>query len=219
MPKEKPPAEKDYRIRIVGFDYLEASMIYPSPHNWRLHLDPQREAMSLILSQIGVIGAVIVRTVSKNKYELIDGHLRKDVIGTRQKVPALITDLTAEESRAAITVFDPIGAMAGQDSEQLSLNLKWLEKAGDTISKAVFPDYIRNPLLTASWEPGEPGEMPEREDGGRPASGNADAQPIIVTKKERSVIEKAIGRYLAVHPDAEDETEGHILSLICKAFK
>ena len=209
-----------YRLRFRDHQLhmIPANLIKESPHNWRLHLEPQRLALEQSFREIGVVAPAIVRELKGGFYELIDGHLRKDMIGSHQEVPCLITDLTADESRKQITVHDPISAMAGQDTEKLSLNLKFLTKKGDdALSKLVFPDYIIDPLLSANWKPDKPGEMPGRGDdtmGGHVKG----VEPIELTRKERSAIKKAIEKWISENPDDEEETEGAIVAKICRYF-
>lgn len=197
---------------------IPADKIKESPHNWRIHLDSQRAALEQSLQEVGIVAPMIVRELKGGFYELIDGHLRTDMIGTKQEVPCMITDLDANESRKQITVHDPISAMAGQDSEKLSLNLKFLAKMGDTLSKAVFPDYVIDPLLSANWKPDKPGEMPTRGDGDTMGTHAKGVDPIEVTRRERSAIKKAIDKWIEENPDDEDESEGAIVAKVCKYF-
>jgi hypothetical protein len=212
MAKSKQLApDKPYRIRIVGYREIEARFIFPSQWNWRLHLDPQRDALTTALERYGILDACVVRRITNSKFELLDGHLRTDLIGTRQPVPCLITDLTEDEARAAITTFDPLSAMAGQDTEKLALNLQWLEKRKDEVAAKVFPDYNFAPLKLPGTEGGG-------EEGSSKSSSSREVQPITVTRKERREIEKAVNLYIKAHPEAVDESEGYIVAQICKAF-
>jgi ParB-like chromosome segregation protein Spo0J len=50
--------------------------------------------------------------------ELIDGHLRRDVMGD-QEVPVLILDVTEEEADKLLLTLDPLAMMAHADTDQL----------------------------------------------------------------------------------------------------
>jgi len=215
-----PGSSKSFRLRFKSnqLQLIPANKIKDSPHNWRVHLDPQRAALQKSLEKIGIIEPVIVRDLGKGFYELIDGHLRTEMIGTDQEVPVLITDLTEAEAREQITVHDPISAMAGQDAEQLGLNLKWLKKQKqDDLAGLVFPDYVIDPLLAADWKPGAAGDLPGREGNG--VGGHASqVDPVELTKKERKLIEAAVSKWVEENPQDDAKSEGAILAMICKHF-
>lgn len=212
--------DKPYRVRFVDNEihYIPREKIKESPHNWRVHLDPQRLALIKSFQDIGIVAPVIVRRLKNGNYELIDGHLRSELLEENGGVPCVITDLDGDESRKQITVHDPISAMAGQDTQKLSLNLKFLAKNGDELSKLVFPDYMIDPLLSANWNPGKPGEMPGREEGDQMGGHAKGVEPIELTKRERTLIQKAIAKWVKENPDDDDDTEGAVVAKICAYF-
>jgi len=213
-----PKQGKSYRMRIVGYREIPAKQIKASPYNWRLHLDQQRHALQASLEQIGIVDACVVRQTGKDTYELVDGHLRTDMLGGEQAVPCLVTDLTTDEARKQITVHDPISAMAGQDTEMLSKNLKWLAKQDDTLSKMVFPDYIIDPMLAADWSPTDKQELPTKGENDHVGGHASDVPPIIVTVKEMRMIKPAIKKWKDENPDDVDDSDGLIIAKICKYF-
>jgi ParB-like chromosome segregation protein Spo0J len=144
---------KSYRLRITGYQVIPANKIKKSPHNWRLHLKEQRAALQASMERIGMVDACVVRKLKGDNYELVDGHLRTELIGTSQEVPCLITDLTEDEARMQITVHDPIAAMAAQDDEILAANLKWMDKQKETLARLVFPEFVVDPLVNNKAKP------------------------------------------------------------------
>lgn len=103
--------------RIKKFIRVPASELIPNPRNWRTHPEGQRKALSGVLDEIGIADAVIARETPEG-LQLIDGHLRRDVMHD-QNVPVLVLDVTAEEADKLLLTIDPLAAMATQDSENL----------------------------------------------------------------------------------------------------
>ena len=74
------------------------------------------------LNEIGIADAVIARDTEKG-LELIDGHLRREVLGnSTESVPVLIVDLNDEEADKLLLTLDPLAMMAHTDQDVL-LNL------------------------------------------------------------------------------------------------
>ena len=107
------------RNRIKSLIHVKASELIPNEKNWRTHPAKQQAALKGLLSDIGIADAVLVRKV-KAGYQLIDGHLRKEVLGGDTMVPALVLDLNDEESDKLLATLDPLAAMAGRNNELLS---------------------------------------------------------------------------------------------------
>ena len=103
--------------RIKDFRRVPASELLPNPKNWRLHPQAQESALRGVLDEIGVADAVIVRE-TEDGLELIDGHLRRDVLGD-QPVPVLVLDVTEEEAEKLLLTLDPLAMMAHADTDQL----------------------------------------------------------------------------------------------------
>lgn len=108
------------RDRIKKFDRVKASAIAPNPKNWRTHGDAQRSALRAMLEEVGIADACIVRETGRGKYQLIDGHLRREELGDDAKIPVLILDVTAKEAEKLLATIDPLAAMAGTDKEKLA---------------------------------------------------------------------------------------------------
>lgn len=106
------------RDRIKKFARIPADKLRPNPRNWRTHPKHQREALSAVLAEIGFADCVLVRETDAG-YELIDGHLRLDLMKDH-KVPALILDVTREEADKILLTLDPLAGMAGVDKDALS---------------------------------------------------------------------------------------------------
>ena len=106
--------------RVKELRRVPASELRANPKNWRRHPPAQEAALRGVLEDIGFADAVIARE-TPNGLELIDGHLRQEVMGD-QPVPVLIVDVTEEEADKMLLTYDPLAMMAHADQDQL-LNL------------------------------------------------------------------------------------------------
>ena len=106
-----------FKDRIKELRRVPASQLMANPNNWRTHPLSQRSALIGTLDEIGIADAVIARETGEG-LELIDGHLRQDVIGD-SLVPVLIVDLDEEEANKLLLTLDPLAAMASRDDETL----------------------------------------------------------------------------------------------------
>jgi len=84
-----------------------------------------------ILEDIGFADAMIARETDDG-LELIDGHLRQEVMGD-QAVPVLIVDVTEEEADKMLLTLDPLAAMAASDDKRLKALLDTVSSDNDTV--------------------------------------------------------------------------------------
>jgi DNA modification methylase len=124
------------RDRIKRFDRVAASSIEPHPKNWRTHGDAQRSALRALLEEIGIADACIVRELRRGRYQLIDGHLRREELGDA-KVPVLVLDVTAAEAEKLLTTLDPLAAMAGTDKDKLAELLGGITWSNADLAKTI----------------------------------------------------------------------------------
>ena len=103
--------------RVKELRRVPASELRANPKNWRRHPPAQEAALRGILDEIGFADALIARE-TEDGLELIDGHLRRDVMGD-QEVPVLILDVTEEEADKLLLTLDPLAAMAHADMDNL----------------------------------------------------------------------------------------------------
>jgi len=110
--------------RIIGFDRKPANQFQYNPLNHRTHPMKQREAVEASLRSIGWISGVIENKTTGN---LIDGHERIWQAlqqGEETPVPYFLVELSEEEEKLALAVFDKITGMAEVDPEILEELLK-----------------------------------------------------------------------------------------------
>ena len=123
--------------RVKELRRVPASELRANPKNWRRHPPAQQAALRGVLEDIGFADAVIARE-TPDGLELIDGHLRQEVMGD-QPVPVLIVDVTEEEADKMLLTYDPLAMMAHADQDQL-LNL---------LHDTQFADKAVNDMLEA----------------------------------------------------------------------
>jgi hypothetical protein len=104
---------KLFQNRIIGYGTKPADQFQANPQNYRKHPQRQRDAVSASLRSIGWIATVIENRQTGN---LIDGHERVwQALPNNEDVPYLEVDLSPDEERLALAVFDPITNMAEID--------------------------------------------------------------------------------------------------------
>ena len=177
--------------RVKELRRVPASELRANPKNWRRHPPSQEAALRGILEDIGFADAVIARETDDG-LELIDGHLRQEVMGD-QVVPVLIVDVTEEEADKMLLTYDPLAMMAHADQDQL------LQLLRDT----QFESQAVNDMLEAVAN-GERLPMPDLT---APVDGNAytqtvdipiyyptGPQPAIEELTDRSTADELIGQ-------------------------
>ena len=113
-PKAKPKPKAEGERRFGGDDVVPAADLVANPQNFRRHPKAQRRAMTAALDTVGWIQRVIVNRTTGH---IIDGHLRVEEAAQRgEDVPVVYVELSEDEERAALLTFDPLGALAQQDS-------------------------------------------------------------------------------------------------------
>jgi len=105
------------RDRVKELRRVPASELRANPKNWRRHPPAQKAALEGVLEDIGFADVVIARETDDG-LELIDGHLRQEVMGD-QPVPVLIVDVTEEEADKMLLTLDPLAMMAEADNKAL----------------------------------------------------------------------------------------------------
>jgi hypothetical protein len=121
--KKKPKAEAAQEVQDSGQlrqrfkerRLVQASELKRNPLNWRTHPEDQRRDVSKLLEELGQIAPVLA-VETPDGLLMIDGHLRSDIAGNR-KIAVDLLDLSPEEVRVAIALFDSVGHMAGINAE------------------------------------------------------------------------------------------------------
>src|SRR5438034_2439194 len=98
------------RDRVIELRRVPVGELRPNPKNWRRHPEVQRRALAAMLAEVGFAGAVLARQ-TPDGLELIDGHLRTDMLSD-QEIPVLVLDVDEAEAAKILASLDPLAAMA-----------------------------------------------------------------------------------------------------------
>jgi len=113
-----PPAGKGWRSRIVGHAEVDATELKAHPDNWRIHPEPQKNALRAIIGDIGWVQDVLV---SKRSGRILDGHARVELaVEAGEKVPVTYIDVSEDEERKILATFDSSGGLAIPDDLALA---------------------------------------------------------------------------------------------------
>lgn len=108
--------------RIIGYGTKPADQFQANALNYRTHPQRQRDAVQASLRELGWIGVVVENVATGN---LIDGHERVwQALANNEDVPYIQVELSEDEEKLALAIFDPLGAMAETDSAILDALLR-----------------------------------------------------------------------------------------------
>lgn len=112
-----------FKNRMVGQGDVEVDQVLFNPENWRIHPRYQQEVLTGILEEIGWVQRVIINTTTGH---LLDGHLRVKLAEREgeKTVPATFVELSLDEERTMLALYDPIGELHKRDDEQLEALLE-----------------------------------------------------------------------------------------------
>lgn len=121
------------RDRVKELRRVRAGDLRPNPRNWRAHPTAQRNALCGLLAEIGFAGAVLARELADGSLELIDGHLRAEILPD-SLVPVLVLDVDEGEARKLLALLDPISALAETRPQVLLDLLGTVESQNDAVN-------------------------------------------------------------------------------------
>lgn len=143
------------RDRIKSLRRVKASELRPSPKNWRTHPREQQDALRGVLEEVGFADAVLARELADGTLELVDGHLRADLMPD-QKIPVLVLDIDETEAAKLLATLDPLAAMAEADAAKLDELLREIDTGSEALQK-LYAELAED----AGVIPGEGGGKPE----------------------------------------------------------
>jgi DNA modification methylase len=111
-------AHTHWTNRITRYGEESPDQLLAHPLNFRTHPKTQQDALSGVLTEVGVVQNVIV---NERTGHVVDGHLRI-ALAMRQNqptIPVTYVDLSPEEEALILATLDPISAMAGADRDKL----------------------------------------------------------------------------------------------------
>jgi ParB-like chromosome segregation protein Spo0J len=114
-----------FRDRIKAFHRVAPDKLVPHPGNPRRHPEVQRRAVAGVLESVGFAGAALVRELPDGRYQLIDGHLRTELVRTADstgdpRIPVLVLDVDEREASQLLLTHDALGGLAESDPRRLA---------------------------------------------------------------------------------------------------
>lgn len=133
-----------WKNRIVGHAMIDPEQLLANERNPRGHPKYQQDVLTGVLSEIGWIDDVIVNIRSSELWDensrgvetMIDGHLRVELAlrNGEPEIPVKYVDLDPHEEALALATFDPIGALANINRENLESLIADIETNDEAIT-------------------------------------------------------------------------------------
>lgn len=112
------------RMRIKEHRRVRAGDLAVHELNPRTHSPAQRQALALLLDEIGFARSLLAYELPDGRLKLIDGHLRREML-PEEEVVVEVLDVDDAEARALLLAIDPLAQLAGYDAAVLE-ELRWL---------------------------------------------------------------------------------------------
>lgn len=171
-----------FENRIISYGTKAADQFEPNPSNWRTHPQRQRDAVQASLRELGWIGVVVE---NRRTGRLIDGHERVwQALPNNEPVPFIEVDLSEEEEKLALTVFDPITYMAETDSALLDELLREVDTGEGALQELILQMQAENEV-TALQDAGDDGN------DGRELARQGKVRPVLYVE-QIAIFEQAI---------------------------
>ena len=127
-------ANNVWKSRIVGYDSKPAKEFVLNPLNPKRHPEAQQAAIAAVLGEIGWVTGVIenIRTG-----HLIDGESRiTEAVKTNpdEIVPFIKVDLSVEEEKKVLLIFDRIGTLALDDIGRIADLMESISFESETLA-------------------------------------------------------------------------------------
>ena len=146
--------------RVVELRRVKASELKQNPLNWRRHPQAQSAALEGMLEDVGFADAVIARETADG-LELVDGHLRRDIMGD-DLIPVLVGDINEDEARRMLATLDPLSAMAETDGAMLQTLIDSITVDNDAV-RGMLEDLASERLITLPEAESQP-QFPSYDD-------------------------------------------------------
>lgn len=168
---------KLFRDRVKRVTRVPAALLKVNPKNWREHPDYQSDSLTKVLERVGFVGAVLARELvpgDDTELELLDGHLRRELLGD-QEVTVLVTDLSEDEAAEILATFDQITTLALPNQDKLRDLLGELRNRDVPLMQIGYPEFKLEHVFGNEWKP-PPGSTADIL-AAAAAGGEPDAEP------------------------------------------
>ena len=151
-------AQDVFQNRIIGYATKPADQFQANALNYRKHPQRQRDAVNASLRELGWIAAVVENVRTGN---LVDGHERVwQALRNNEDVPYLQVDLTEDEERLALAIFDPITNMAETDAAILDELLQDVNTGEAALQELLATLAEDAGIVPPNFEPVDMSEQP-----------------------------------------------------------
>jgi hypothetical protein len=125
-----------WKNRIVEQKMVPVSELQEHPSNWRGHPKRQRDALTAVLRDVGLVQGVVL---NKRTGHLVDGHLRLELAREQDEaeLPVTVIDVSEEEEALILATLDPLSAMATPDVERLAQVVAKVETSNSHIESII----------------------------------------------------------------------------------
>ena len=146
-----------WQNRITRYGEESPDQLLANPKNWRIHPQPQQDALAGILGDVGVVQNVIV---NERSGFVVDGHLRVALaMRTGQPtIPVTYVDLDDAEEALILATIDPVAAMAATDDANLAELLAMIET--DNADVQALLDSLSPDVTTITEGLTDPDDVP-----------------------------------------------------------
>lgn len=146
------------RNRVKELRWVRAQDVHPHPRNWRTHPQFQRQALRAVLQEVGFADALIARELPDGSLQLIDGHLRAEILPD-ERLPVLVLDVDEHEADKLLASLDPLTALAECNAEAVATLVARVSSESEAL-QAVFDNIRRAPDQDQPIEPGDESTRP-----------------------------------------------------------
>ncbi len=108
------------RNRIKEHRRVRVADLVPHEANPRWHSEAQRQALRVLLGEIGFARSVLAYELPDGRLKLIDGHLRREEIDPEQEIDVEVLDVSDEEAQRLLLALDPLAQLAEYDAQALA---------------------------------------------------------------------------------------------------
>jgi DNA modification methylase len=149
----------------LRLEYWVPDKLSDNPLNWRKHPEKQLKALKDVLADVGWAGALLF---NERTNRLIDGHARKKISKSQEKVPVLIGSWSEEQEKKILATLDPLASLAEADHDVLLMLLQGVQTESEAV-QALLNDLAAGELVRI-FDPEEssgltdPDDVPEPPD-------------------------------------------------------
>lgn len=107
------------RNRVRELRHVRAAELRPHPKNWRTHPSFQQRALRAVLDEVGFADALLARELPDGSLQLIDGHLRAELLPD-ELLPVLVLNVDEREADLLLATLDPLSALADSHRDTIA---------------------------------------------------------------------------------------------------